>query len=183
MAKIPFSKLQAAVNNEVTTICVKIKNDEEIFYEVKKYLPYKDKIELVMRIINASIDENGFYNPMRLNLYTVLEVVFAYTNLSFTDKQKEDPFKLYDLLVGADIVTNVMNNILPEDLDLISTSVQETIENIYKYANSFKGVIDGISQDYQSTTLDLESLQNQLKDPASFELLKQILSINNQTLA
>lgn len=182
MAKVPFSKLQASINTTTMLVSVKDKNDEEVLYEVKYYLPYKEKVELVTRIVNASVDDNGFYNPLRVKLYTALEVVYAYTNLNFTEKQKEDPFKLYDLLVGSGVIRAVVSNMSPEDWSDINTNVMQTIENIYKYTNSFRGVIDSISQDYQSTTLDLEKLQAQLKDPQSFDLLKQILNIDNQTL-
>jgi hypothetical protein len=103
MAKVPFSKLQTTVNNAVKVLSFSNKAGEEVCFEVKQYLPYKDKIELVSNIINYSIDDNGYYNPMRVQLYSTLEVVYAYTNLSFTEKQKEDLFKLYDLLVGTNI--------------------------------------------------------------------------------
>ena len=94
MAKVPFSKLQACINGSDCTVGYYNKAGEEIRYEVKHYLPIKEKLELVSRIINQSVDDNGFYNPMRVKLYMVLEVVYAYTNLSFTEKMKEDPFKL-----------------------------------------------------------------------------------------
>ena len=42
-------------------------------------------------------------------------MVYAYTNLNFTEKQKEDPFKLYDLLVGSGVIRAVVSNMSPED--------------------------------------------------------------------
>ena len=50
---------------------------------VSFYLPLKDKIELVNNVINQSVDDNGFYNPIRVKLYMTLEIVYAYTNISF----------------------------------------------------------------------------------------------------
>ena len=108
MAKVPFSKLQAKVDGEVTKNSYCNLAGEEIYYEVKHYLPFEQKLELVSTIINKSIDDNGFYNPMRVKLYMTLEVVYAYTNLSFTDKMKEDPFKLYDILVSTGIFTDII---------------------------------------------------------------------------
>ena len=97
MAKVPFSKLQAVMNSSESILSYSNKAGEEIKYEVKSYLPFKEKLELVSSVINQSVDENGFYNPMRVKLYMTLETVYAYTNLSFTEKMKEDPFKLYDI--------------------------------------------------------------------------------------
>jgi hypothetical protein len=81
MAKVPFSKLGLKVDNTVNTITV-----GEQTVEVMYYLPFKSKIELVANIINQSVDENNYYNPMKVHLYMVLGTVEAYTNLSFTAK-------------------------------------------------------------------------------------------------
>ena len=74
-----------------------------VFWHICHYLPFKEKLELVSNIINKSIDDNGFYNPMRVKMNMVLEVTYAYTNLSFTEKMKEDSFKLYDILMSTGI--------------------------------------------------------------------------------
>ena len=44
------------------------------------------------------MDNNNFANPVKLNVFLRLEIIFNYTNISFTDKQKEDLVKLYDIL-------------------------------------------------------------------------------------
>ena len=111
MAKVAFSKLQAKVNNDVVKVTHLNNGGEETVYEVKHYLPFDEKLDLVSRIINNSIDDNGFYNPMRVKMYLVLEVTYAYTNLSFTEKMKENPFKLYDVLVSTGIFTNIIEAI------------------------------------------------------------------------
>ena len=88
MAKIPFTKLDFKVNDNIKIINFKNNNGEELKIEVKKYLPVQEKLEMITKIINQSIDENNFYNPVRLKIFTVLEMMYAYTNLSFTAKQK-----------------------------------------------------------------------------------------------
>ena len=109
MAKVPFSKLQASINGCDTKNSYHNKNGEEVYYEVRYYLPIKEKLDLVSRIINQSLDDNGFYNPMRVKIFMTLEIIYAYTNLSFTEKMKEDPFKLYDILVSTGIFQDVLN--------------------------------------------------------------------------
>jgi hypothetical protein len=103
MAKVAFSKLDTKICDSVCDVCYTNAKGENIYYEVKSYLPITDKIELISNVINLSADENGYYNPIRIKIFTVLEVVQKYTNLSFTEKQKENPFKLYDLLVSTGI--------------------------------------------------------------------------------
>ena len=176
MAKVPFSKLQASVNGCDACVSYMNRSGEEIKYEVKHYLPIEEKLELVSRIINNSVDNNGFYNPMRVKLYMVLEVVFAYTNLSFTEKMKEDPFKLYDILVSTGIFTDIVNVIREKDWSEIQENVWSTIKNIYDYQNSAMGILDTLKSDYNLLDLDATEIQQKLGDPENIELLRDILT-------
>lgn len=176
MAKVPFSKLQAAVDGCVTQITYCDKSGKDICYEVKHYLPFREKLEMITKIINQSVDDSGFYNPMRVKLYTVLEVVYAYTNLSFTEKQKEDPFKLYDLLVSTGIFMDVLKEIAEHDWADIQDNIKTTIDNIYKYRNSVLGILEAVSDDYSNLNLDVNQLQSQLANTENLDLLKDILT-------
>ena len=176
MAKIPFSKLDVKVNCIENAVTYTNSKGEEIIFQVKNYLPMKEKLDLVSRIINQSIDENGFYNPMRVKLYMVLEVTFAYTNLSFTDKMKEDPFKLYDILVSTGIFTDIVNVIREKDWSEIQESVWSTIKNIYDYRNSVVGILDTMKMDYNNLNLDAMNIQEALADPENMELLRSVLT-------
>ena len=176
MAKVPFSKFQASMNTEIHELKYFNKSGEEIKYEVKSYLPFKDKLDLVSKIINQSIDDNGFYNPMRVKMYMSLEIIYAYTNLSFTEKMKEDPFKLYDILISTGIFSDVAMTIDKEDLQEIQEDVFATIKNIYDYKNSVMGILDTISTDYSNLDLNASEIQKKLADPSNMELLKNILT-------
>lgn len=175
MAKVPFSKLDVKINGCDCENTYYNSKGEEIKYEIKLYLPLKDKIDLVQRIINQSVDDNGFYNPMRVKLYMTLEVVYAYTNLSFTAKQKEDPFKLYDLLVSTGIFKEIVEHIRENDWKEIQENVWKTIENIYAYRNSLMGILDNVVNDYSNLNLDASEIQQKLADPENMALLKQVL--------
>lgn len=175
MAKVPFSKLQAKVDNEVTKISYCNLAGEEIYYEVKHYLPFAEKIDLVSRIINYSVDDNGFYNPMRVKLYMTLEVIYAYTNLSFTEKMKEDPFKLYDILISTNIFDTVLKAISENDWEEIQDSVWDTIENIYNYKNSVMGILESVKADYSAVNVDMSELQENLGNTENLQLLRDII--------
>ena len=176
MAKIPFSKLDLKLNTREQTVCATNSKREDISFEVKNYLPIKEKMELVSNIINQSTDDNGFYNPMRVKLYTTLEVVYAYTNLTFTAKQKEDPFKLYDLLIGSGIYDEIVSNICESDLSDLQASIFDTITNIYAYRNSVMGILENVSADYSNLNLDATEIQSKLADPNNMALLRDVLA-------
>ena len=177
MAKVPFSKLQTIIDSHVTQIAYCDKSGKDVCYEVKHYLPFKEKLEMITRIVNQSVDDNGFYNPMRVKLYTALEVVYAYTNLSFTEKQKEDPFKLYDLLVSTGIFMDVLKEIAEYDWTDIQDSIKTTIDNIYKYRNSVLGILETVSADYSDLNLSADALTDKVLNPESLTTLKELLPL------
>ena len=176
MAKVSFSKLQVNLKADMVECSYNNKNNEPIIFEVKIYLPLKDKIELVQNVVNQSIDENGFYNPMRVDLFLTLEFIYAYTNLSFTDKMKEDPFKLYDLLVSTDIINEVIKAAGEKEYVKIKNDVYSVIENIYKYRNSVLGILDTVKNDYSDLNLNATEIQEKLSDPNNMQLLRDVLS-------
>ncbi len=176
MAKVPFSKLQANVNGSDCKNFYCNKNGEEVYYEVKQYLPLKEKLDLVSRVINQSIDDNGFYNPMRVKMFTVLEVVYAYTNLSFTDKMKEDLFKLYDILISTGIFTDIVNSIGEKEFKTVEDDIKNTIDNIYKYKNSVMGILDTISSDYSGLSLEAADIQKKLAEGEGVAFLQDVMS-------
>ena len=66
MAKLPFSKLNIKANTNISTLGI---GDIEI--EVKEYLPIEEKLNLISRIVNQSVDDNGFYNPIKIKIARV----------------------------------------------------------------------------------------------------------------
>lgn len=171
MAKVPFTKLGLIKDNKIETIEI---NGQII--EIKQYLPIQEKLELVSRIINNSSDDNNFQNPMKLDLFTCLEVIYAYTNISFTEKQKEDAPKLYDLMDSNDIFNIVISKIPQSEYKFIVNGVNETAKAIYAYNNSLAGMLENISKDYSNLDLDASSIQQKIADPQNLSLLKDVLT-------
>ena len=171
MAKIAFTKLGLKVDKENEIINW---NDQEI--EIKQYLPVNEKLELISRIINNSAEDMKFYNVGKIEIFTTLEIIFAYTNINFTDKQKEDVCKLYDLFMSSDLMDEIFAHIPESELDWISDTVKDTIESIYSYQNSVMGILDSINQDYSNLNLDASEIQKMIADPENLELLKSIMT-------
>lgn len=171
MAKISFTKLGVVKNANVITV---YHNEQPI--EVKEYLPVEEKLNLVSDIINNSVDTNNFYNPARVYIYKIIGIVQAYTNINFTDKQKEDVYKLFDLLVGSGLAKKIILAIPDEEMNFIQEAAEETIKSIYNYKNSALGIMETISQDYSNLDLNATEIQQKLADPENMEFLKTVLA-------
>lgn len=171
MAKIPFTKLQLKKINESKEFTY---NDQVII--VKQYLPIQDKLALISRVINSAADEYNFANPVKLDMYLALEIVFTYTNLSFTEKQKQDIAKLYDLLEENKIFDKVIELIPEEEYNTLWEGVVELSESIYAYQTSILGILDTVTKDYKDLNFDATEIQKKLADPENMELLKSVLT-------
>jgi hypothetical protein len=171
MAKIGFTKLGLKANNEIQTIEF---NEQTI--EVKQYLPVEEKLELITNVLELSHDSNNFSNPVKVSVYTTLEIIEKYTNVNFTEKQKENPTKLYDLLVGNGFAAAVIKAIPEPEYDEILTGIKQTIKSVYKYQNSILGILDSISQDYSNLNLDADEIKKKIGDPENLALLKDIMT-------
>lgn len=172
MAKVSFTKLGLTKNSNVSIVEW---GDQKI--EVKDYLPMSEKLELVSTIINNSIDDNGYYNPIRVYIHTIIEIILAYTNITVTEKQKEDILKLYDLFVSSGLSGKIIGETInPYEYKQIQSWIHETINSIYNYKNSVMGILDTISEDYSELNLDAEQVQQQLSNKENFALVRDILT-------
>lgn len=174
MAKISYNKL-GITKDELNKVQTVEYNDQTI--EVKQYLPIAEKSELITRVLNNSVDENtGYYNLLKLDMTLGLEIVYAYSNISFTEKQKEDPMKLYDML-NASKVLNLIIGLVPDgEFYYLNKTTHEMANNIVSYRNSAMGIMEAISADYSNLNLDATDIQKKLNDPDNMALLKDVLT-------
>lgn len=170
MAKISFNKITPIKKVEPKNIMI---GENEIIIE--QYLPMEDKAAFVERILNAVIDDTGFINPMRLDVMFNIELVKTYTNISITDKMMENPAKVYDLLVLNNILSEVLSNIPEEEYEDLFSHVSECAEHTVGYLNSFAGMIKNITENYNTTEMNVENIMNTLGDPKQIGLVKDIL--------
>ena len=145
--------------------------------QIREYLPIEDKIGVIERIVNQSLDNNNFANPARIMINTVLEVIFAYTtNINFTDKQKEDRLGLYDLLVSSGLWKAIENKLAEVgELSIIQITVREVIDEVYKYKNSALGILQAVNEDYSNLDLDATKIQEKLGNKENVEFLKEVM--------
>ena len=147
----------------------------EVKIEVRQYLPLQKKLEVLTNIINASTDDNGFYNSAKIDFNKTLEIIFAYTNIKFTDKQKEDPMKLYDSFYSSGLAKEIFNLIPERELNWFDKHTRISIDKIYEYRNSVYGILDAFKNDYNNLDLDVEKLKESLAQDENVGFLKEVV--------
>ena len=118
---------------------------------------------------------NQFVNFSYPHLFTTIAIVQYYTNITFTEKQKEDIGKLYDLLVSSNLYAEIRNRISEDEINYINENVEKTIVSIYSYRNSVLGIMDAINKDYKDTVFDVEKIQNVLGEGKGLETVREVL--------
>lgn len=171
MAKIGFTKLSLKRKNEVKTITI---NNNQI--EIKQYLPVNEKLDLIARVINGAHDQNNFPNPIKIEVIGTLEMIMAYTNISFTEKQKEDIPKLYDLLEENGVIKDIISQIPEDEYNFIIDGINKTIDAVYTYNNSVLGILEAVSKDYSNLDFDATQIQKKMADPENLKLIKDVLT-------
>lgn len=171
MAKVSFAQLKLSVDNSIKEVTFNEKN-----IEVKQYLPMEDKLNIVSTILNYSAEDQKFYNEGKLEVFLTLEMIYAYTNISFTDKQKETPVKLYDIITSSGLKKAIFDVIPEEEINMIESMVRKTLEGVYTYINSIYGMLDNVVADYANMDLNAGDIQKKLADPENLSLVKEILT-------
>ena len=172
MAKIPFSKLGIKINTDISYVTI-----GEYQIEVKQYLPMEEKAALVANIMNFSVDDTGFYNPLRVKTFLTLEIMYTYTNLGFTAKMKEEGLKLYDTVISSGLFDKIIEAIPTSEWEELQNSVWQTIQNVYDYKNSAMGILEGIATDYSDLNLDADALASKVLNPESLATLKELMPL------
>lgn len=171
MAKVSFNKL--GLNKD--SIPPKILNWNNIDIEIKQYLPIQEKLELLSRVINqAATFDTKIFNLGQLSLFFKLEVIYAYTNISFTDKQKENFTKTFDIMESSGFIQTIFNNIPEDEIDKLTEWLTKSAKSVYQYTNSARAILESLQNDYNNLNFDVESLQEKVKDPETLSLLKEI---------
>lgn len=160
--KVSYANMKLKTNTSVNTFdfC-----EQKI--EVLKYLPAQDKYDLLMITLQKSLEGN-VYNAFKLNLYFELNLVYMYTNISFTDKQREDEFKLYDTLKSNgffELFYSAMESSEYEDLFKQMTDMVEAFE---KDRRTIAGVITNFIENLPEQADAMANILNNF-NPALFK--------------
>lgn len=170
MAKVSLSKITPI--KKVNDVVINI-GDEQI--TVKQYLPIDEKVALAERVLNAAIDETNYFSCARLNVYSKIEIIKAYTNINFTDRQLEDAPKLFDLLQLNGIIQTVLNAIPENEYHFIQDMIYDDADRLGKHLNSFVGMMKMIGNNEIASQIDIDNMISDLQTISENSTLKQVI--------
>ena len=138
MAKVTYTSLKLKTNTDVKTFDF---NGKTI--EVLQYLPIEDKYDLV-NITLQEAKEHGVYHPVKLDALFHLNLVYMYTNLTFTDKQRENGMELYDALQSSGLIDLVVSAINENEYNTLIEYLEVLQSDYLAYNNSFNGIVQNL---------------------------------------
>ena len=172
MVKVSLTKL-----NKIKSLDpIDIKIGEETI-SVVQYLPLEKKLTVMQNIIEqAGNNEEGFYNIVKLTVFYTIEMLRAYTNISFTEKQLEEPQKLYDIIVLNNIWETVKDSIPEKERDYIWDNTCALAREITEYNHSALGILKLMSDDYENLNFDVQEITEKLSDRTNLDLVRNLLT-------
>ena len=172
MGKVSYANMKLKVKNNIKTFKFQ---DNDI--EVIQYLSSEDKYSLINITLQKSL-EDGFYNPLKLDVYFHLYLVYMYTDISFTEKQKEDEFKIFDTLKNNNFIDLMLENIPEDEYNYLLKIMEETIEKNEKYKNTVAGIMSKLIDDLPTNAQAAMDIVNNF-DEDKFQAVKDFARAAN----
>lgn len=136
--------------------------------EVLQYLPAEEKYILVMTLLNNNKLENGLYDHVRMDICFHLLLIYAYSNLNFTDKQKENEDKIYDTLMSNGLMDSILSNIPESEYNYLYNMVNKYMEDNIKYNMTTISLVKSIIADLPKQAAVANEIVEKF-DPAKFQ--------------
>lgn len=172
MAKVTYASLKLKTNTDVETFDF---NGNTI--ELLQYLPVQDKYDLIAMALENAF-EDGIYNPIKLDMYFHLYLIYMYTNVTFTDKQREDEMKLYDTLQSNGFVDMVLDRISDSEYNTLTTYLEETLDYLVEYQNTTAFLLKGVIADFTSKFNGIQDMVKDIDEEKFTEVINFAKSLN-----
>ena len=140
-------------------------NGNEI--EVLDYLPIEDKYDLIMITLQKSL-EDGYYNPIKIDEFFHLHLIYMYTNINFTEKQKEDEHKLYDSLKSNGLIDAFIEQMNEFDYSELFNMLDDTKRELTEYKRSTSALIQSLVSDLPKQAEAMKNIMDNF-DPNKYK--------------
>lgn len=133
MSKISFLTIDEKCNTFNLAPDVEVK--------VLQYLPIEQKNDIIQLTLQNS-EENGVFNYLLLDMYFHLYICYLYTDIDFTEEEKENPANTFDVLTSTGVLNQVIATMNPDEYKALHQILDTSVENKIKYNNTLASVIN-----------------------------------------
>ena len=137
-----YSDINLKLNTNIKTFS--INPEQEV--QVLQYLPIEAKNDIIY-IALQNAEENGIYNLLKLRMFFDLYITYLYTDLEFTDEEKDNPAELYDVLNSNGIISAIFNHMNSNEVKYLNEILEETLRMRLEYKSTIASVINGFIED------------------------------------
>lgn len=168
-----FKDLTLSLDNSTTNISVTPSQEVNVL----KYLPIQDKYDLIYLALQEA-NENGFYSPVKVEMYFELFTVYMYTDLEFTEEEKNDVTTTYDILKSSGLIDTVIAAIPDTEWVALLDMKELTLRKKEKYANSISGVLNNFINNLAPNAEAAAKIVGQFKPEAFQQVIQFAEAIN-----
>lgn len=162
-----FSDLKIEMQEEWSVIEF---NGEKI--KVRKWLPQQDKANLLVYILDNSVDEtNGTISDLRLETYTILGIVKYYTDIEFSEDDLSEPAIIYDKIIYSKLYSRILGAIEKDEREYLYSLIENTKNDISRYNNSFVGMMNLINSEAIDLSQTINDTLEKIKNKEGIEEL------------
>ena len=115
-------------------------------FNIKKYLPIEDKYDIVMITIQKSA-EDGIYNPIKLDMFFHLNLVYMYTDLEFSDEDRANESKLYDEMKSTGFLAEFLKRIDEDEYKEMLSNIEDIVCELKQYNTSAASIFKNFIND------------------------------------
>ena len=159
MSKISFLTMYEECN------IINLAPDVQI--KVLQYLPIEQKNDIIQLTMQNS-EENGLFNQLLLDMYFHLYICYLYTDIDFTEEEKDNAPATFDILMSSGVINQVISAMNPDEYKTLHQVLTTAVENKTKYKSTVASVINSF---IEQLPINAENAEDIIKnfDPEKFQ--------------
>lgn len=151
-------------------------NGQEIV--VLQYLPVSEKDDIIEATLKKAEVESGLYNPLFLDMYFHLNIIYCYTDIVIGMEDREDEMDLYDILQTNGIIDKVIELMDEDEYNYLFNMLNAYKEDLCNYRTTMASVLRAAIMDLPKNAEKALDILKQL-DPNDFKELADIANTLN----
>lgn len=147
-------------------------------YTIKEFVSIEDILKKIQTVMELSLaPELGIYTPGAIEINETIYGIQLFTDIEFEDAELNAPMPLYDELRKAGVL-ELLDGLMydNESYRLFVTLLYDTISKFEKYQTSAYGILDSLKNDYNNLDLNIEKLQEKIKNKENIEYLDEVMN-------